>query len=886
MPLTPGTKVGPYEITALIGKGGMGEVYRAHDPRLNRDVAIKVSAKQFTERFGREARAIAALNHPNICTLYDVGPNYLVMELIEGEPLLTKEKPGPLPVDDVLKVAHQITDALEAAHEKGITHRDLKPGNIKVRPDGTVKVLDFGLAKLATATGVASGDPELSPTISLGMTEAGMVLGSAAYMAPEQARGQTDVDKRADIWAFGVVLYELLTGRRLFEGATVSDVLAAVLVKEPDLSLAPIEFRRLLKRCLEKDSRKRLRDIGDVWELMDHPDRNGEGRGDTARASAALRSRLTQIVWPSAAAVAILGLAAVSFLHFREAPPASPSPVRFQLSPPDGVNFGDYLALSPDGRQLAFTGVGSDGRVRLYVRPLDSLDAHVLSGTENAASPQWSPDGKFLAYGDGGRLKKIDAAGGPPQTLCEVQGLVGKGSWNRDDVIIFANRAANPGVWKVPAAGGTPVFVTKTNPKRNETFHAFPTFLPDGKHFLYLVNSSEAAIGGVYVGSLDAKPEEQSTERLVATQFSPSYAHSTDPAKTRLLFLRERTLMAQPFDPVRLKLTGDPAPATEPQIGVFGSYAYFTASENGALVYRGGAGGLSRYVWYDRQGKNVGRAGEPGDYGSVALSPDGLRAAVQSNRDRNVDVWLLDLSRDAATRLTFDPAAELTPIWSPDGRYVYYLNARTAEIQQKQSNGVGEEQAVIKTDNPPVPLDISRDGKFLLYSLTGNAATLDLWTLPLAGDRKPEPFLVTNRMENQARFSPDGRWVVYASDESGRSEIYVQPFPPTRDGGGKWMISNGGGVQPLWRRDGREIFYLGPNGEAMAADVETGATFKPGIPKPLFIAPVFGGAGGVGTRTSRWAVSSDGQRFLIESSLGATNSAPVTVVLNWQTTLK
>jgi eukaryotic-like serine/threonine-protein kinase len=673
----------------------------------------------------------------------------------------------------------------------------------------------------------------------------------------------------------------MLTGKRPFTGEDLGEVLAAVIKEEPSWSGLPEQVRPLIQGCMAKDPNKRLRDIGDVDFLL----RNS---GPIAiQAAPPPQPSASRFLWPGIAAAAVILMAGVGFVHLREKPPAAPSTVRFQINPPEGVTFGSYIALSPDGTKLAFTGVTADSRTRLYIRSFDSLDSRVLPGTENAASPQWSPDGKFIAYGDAGKLKKVDVSGGPPQTLCDVDGIVGKGSWNKDGIIIFSNRATNPGVWKVPASGGTPVFVTKTDPKRGETYRAFPTFLPDGKHFLYTVNSSNPDFKGVYVGSIDVKPEEQNTDRIVATDFSPVYAHSEDPEKRRLLFLRDRTLIAQPFDLSTYKLTGDAAPVSDAQITTFGSFAVMTASENGALVYHAGdGGGINQLNWYDRQGKNLGRVGEAAFGGQPAISPDGSRVAYTSLKNRNTDVWLHDLTRNSSTRLTFTDAPEQAPLWSPDGQTIIFANTGNNEIRQKQSNGVSDERVLVKDKAPILPQDISRDGRFLLY-VTQNAQTMaDLWVLPLSGNEKPTPYLSGPKFENQARFSPDGRWVVYVSDESGRPEIYVQPFPATRDGGGKWMISSAGGLEPLWRKDGKEIDYIGINGDAMAVEIQPGTTFRPGIAKALFTSAFLSGMASIGTRSKPWDVSPDGQRFLITTPSGTSTAIPLTVLLNWQSELK
>ena len=599
MSLSAGTRLGPYEILAPIGAGGMGEVYRATDTRLHREVAVKVSAERFSERFEREAKAIAALNHTNICTVHDVGPNYLVMELVEGPTLAERIKQGPIPLDEALKIARQIGEALEAAHEKGVVHRDLKPGNVKIKPDGTVKVLDFGLAKMDGGYATAS---ENSPTLTMGETKAGVILGTAAYMAPEQARGK-QVDKRADIWAFGVVLNEMVTGKRLFGGEDLSEVLASVIKEEPRWDVVPPKLQRLLKACLEKDPKRRLRDIGDAWRLLEEP---------PAPLAAPSRSpgpgkRIGTAGW-IAAGVFALAAGGVSVVHFREQAPVAEL-VRFQVPPPAKNNFDIYLALSPDGRHLAFTATGTDGLIRIWVRDLETLEARPLNGTDGAGSLMWSPDSRAIAFGMGNQLKKVDIAGGPPLTLCDSPNTVGSGAWSKSGVVIFGGRGAGP-LRQVSEAGGAASPVTALE---GGGYHSFPSFLPDGRHFIYYRSAGGPEKQGIYLGSLDAKPNEQSSKRLVATSFGAVYGPSSNGGTGRVLFLREGTLMAQPFDDKRLELAGEAVPVAE-HVGSTNQYGNFSAAANGSLVYRTGSAGNTQLTWLDSQGKALNPVGESGQY--------------------------------------------------------------------------------------------------------------------------------------------------------------------------------------------------------------------------------------------------------------------------------
>jgi len=870
MTLTAGAKLGPYEILAPIGKGGMGEVWKARDTRLGRDVAIKISAEQFSERFEREARAVAALNHPNICTLYDVGPNYLVMEYIEGATLAERIKEGPIPLEEALGIARHVADALDAAHEKNIIHRDLKPGNIKIKPDGSVKVLDFGLAKMG---GTPAAKPEDSPTLSMAATQAGMILGTAAYMSPEQARGK-EVDKRADIWAFGVVLYEMVTGKKLFQGDDITDTLAAVLRHEPNWEQVPAQVRRLLKRCLEKDPKKRLRDIGDVWELLEE-------------APAIQGAQYRSWLWPSVAALLFISLVPIAFLHFREKSPTTPQSMLFQIIPPEKSPTTAHVSISPDGRQVLYSGSGTDGREHLWLRDLNAPEARLLLGAEGSGTPSlnpfWSPDSRFIGFSVEGKVKKIAVSGGPPQALCDTaDGDTGGGAWNQEGVILFGSNAS--GLFRVSSSGGVATAVTVLDPSRHERFHRRPVFLPDERHFLYVRTSDDPENTGIFVGSLDAKPEEQSRKRLLPSQIGVVYAPAADASTGFILFLQDDTLMAQAFDSRRLELTGEAAPVAEQVGNNTNTTGYFSASDTGALVYLSAGGTNSRLMWFDRQGKALGPASEPGRYLHLKLSPDGTQVAASRRDGKNVDIWLLEFARGTSTRLTFDPERHNFPIWSPDGSQIVFAYSQkgTTDLYRKPSSGAGEEEALLKSNESKYPTDWSGDGRFLLYTVNGPKTRSDIWMLPLDGDHKATPFLATPFMEGHARFSPDGHWVVYQSNESGRTEVYVRSFPSS--GGGKWMVSSGGGSMPRWRKDGKELLYFAPDNRLMSVEVSTtGVSFQAGVPKPLFKAPAPVLLGVV--IGDNWDVTADGQRFLV-NTIEDSNLQPITVVLNWQAGLK
>jgi serine/threonine protein kinase len=865
--LSPGDRLGPYEILAALGAGGMGEVYRARDAKLKRDVALKVLPQAFARdpermaRFQRESEVLASLNHPNIAAIYGVEDQALVMELVEGE-----SPKGPLPFDEACNIAAQIATALEYAHDRGVIHRDLKPANVKVTPEGVVKLLDFGLAKAFSNRREASASPENSPTLTMAATEAGMILGTAAYMAPEQAKGKS-VDKRADIWSFGVVLYELLTGQRLFKGDDAAETLAQVLTSAPDLDRVPAQARPLLRRCLQKDPKQRLRDIGDAMPLL------GESPVGVPAAVPGMR----KWIWPAAAALLVAGLGPVSLLHLREAPPADPQTLRFQIAPPDKSNFDEFFTISPDGRRLAFTATSDDGRSRLWIRDLNTLSARPLEGTDGATGLFWSPDSRFVAFGDGNKLQKIDASGGPPLTLCEVPFAVGSGAWNEDGVILFGGRGAGPGLSKVSSAGGAATLVTAVDRAGGELFHSFPSFLPDGRHFLYSRLRQEAR--GVYVGSLDATPEQQMRKMAIATPLNAIYVA----AGSRVLFLQDATLIAQPFDTKRLELAGEPAPVAEQVGNSSGVHGFFAASANGVLAYRtGGASAGAQLTWFDRQGKVLGTAGEPGFVQGPAISPDGKTVMVARRDLQNglFDLWLQDLGRGTASRFTFHPVTIEAQVWSPDGGQVAFSSNHQGfpGIYQKAVSGVGREEILDKDPRLKIPRDWSRDGRYLIEEVFDPKSKRDVWVLPLFGDRKPFPYLQTEFNERDPKLSPNGRWLAYTSDETKRSEVYVESFPTAT---GKWQVSTKGGGLPVWSRDGKELFFIGEDGMMTAAEVNgVGAKFEAGTPQPLFQTRLANNAD-----SRLFDVSKEG-RFLIPTAALQGASAPVTVVVNWTAGLK
>lgn len=874
----------------------MGEVYRARDARLGREVALKVLPEIFAQdaermaRFEREAQLLASLNHPNIAALYGFeesgGVRALVMELVEGPTLSERIAGGPLPLDEALPIAKQIAEALEAAHEKGIIHRDLKPANVKVRPDGSVKVLDFGLAK-ALDDHTTAGDSQHSPTLSIAATRVGVILGTAAYMSPEQAKGKP-VDRRADIWAFGIVLLEMLTGRRMYSGETAAETLAFVMTKDPTFDALPAEtpagVRRLLRRCLDKDPKRRLQAIGEARVAIDETLSGATLETAPPPAPVAVPApppASRPVAWMAIAGVAALctaALAVVAAIHFREAPPKAPA-VRFFVAPAEKTSLRpwDFPVVSPNGEYLAFAAaaVGQQGST-LWVRPLQSLAAQTLPGTEGASTPFWSPDSRSIAFWAQGKLKKVEVSGGPPQTLCDAGFLVG-GAWGPDGAIVFASFPTGP-LRRVPAAGGEAKPATTLDASRQETLHSRPAFLPDGRHFLYHAAASQAENSGVYVGSLDSKD----SRRLLAGASNAVYAAAAS-GQGYLLFARGDPLMAQPFDAKKLELSGEAFPIAERVTGNLPGAA-FSVSENGVLAYQSGGGtNTTQLVWYDRNGKRLEPVGPPGDYSNPALSPDEKKLAVGRTDPaaKTRDLWIFDLTRGTASRLTFDPADDLNPTWSPDGSRIAFSSDRKGarNIYQKLAAGTGEEELLFESPERKSMEDWSADGRFLLYNVGGASKTRDdLWVLPLTGDRKPSPLVMTPFNDSQGQISPDGRWLAYRSAESGKYEVYVQPFPPS---GGKWQISTAGGEEPRWRRDGKELFYVAAE-KLMAVPVKAaGSSLEAGIPKELFEAPLVRAS-----HRNRYLVASNGQRFLVNMTVEQTTASPFTVVLNWLAAVK
>ncbi len=884
MSIATGSRLGPYEILARIGAGGMGEVWRARDTRLERDVAIKVLPAslahdpQFRARFEREAKTISQLNHPHICQIYDVGEaaedktSYLVMELLEGESLADRLVRGALPLSDVLRYGAQIAEGLAAAHRAGIVHRDLKPGNIMITKAGA-KLLDFGLAKggvtpsPAIVAGTAfSGETEHKP-----LTQEGTIIGTFQYMAPEQLEG-LQADARTDIFALGAVLYEMVTGKRAFEGKTKTSLIAAIVDREPPpisqfQPLTPPAFERLVKTALEKDPDNRWQTAHDLLLQLRWIAEAGSQAGVPVPLLVRRKQR-EQLAW-ICAFLFLLTAGVFAFLWQRLAQ----EPVRrveTSILPPEksSFNFGSGgLALSPDGQKLIFV-ASTDGKIQLWIRRLGAGTAQPLSGTAGASYPFWSPDSRFVAFFAGGKLRKIDSGGGPPQVICDAPNGRG-GSWNDENLILFAPSDRDP-IHRVSSGGGVSTAVTQLK-SDTEFSHRWPSFLPDGKHFLFLAQSvsSERRRGRIHAGNLGTNDRKE----ILITD-SPALIS----ASGHLLFVRDRSLLAQPFDADGLVLTGEAFPiADRVQYVPSTTWGAFTVAKNGTLAYQsGGTSAATQLTWLDRSGKALGVLTSAGQHVNPRLSRKGDRVAYELADDEtgDSDIWIYDLARNIPTRFSFEPGREASPVWASDDARIFYCaedeGRTTWSIVQKVSSGAGREETVLAPRTQFLStVDIDRDGRHLSYNRIDikSRAGRDLWIYSFA-NRQTVPLLQTRFQDMGGFFSPDGRWIAYVSDESGAREVYVQPFPPN---GAKWQISSSGGGAPRWRRDGRELFFAGETKMMSVAVTTNESSFSAAVPQILFDAQVLSG----------YDVTADGQRFLINKLVNDEVQQPVTVVLNW-----
>jgi serine/threonine protein kinase len=889
--MAAGSELGVFRIVELLGIGGMGEVYRATDTRLHRDVAIKVLPTEYTQRpewlsrFHREARALASLNHPNITSIYGLeesgGVCALAMELAEGATLAARMARGPISLKNALAFAKQIAEALEYAHDKGIVHRDLKPANIKITPEGEVKVLDFGLAK---ATQPVSPERSALETATATPTKAGAILGTPGYMSPEQATG-TPVDRRADIWAFGVVLFEMLTGRRLYPRSSVTETLAAVIRDEPRWDELPAEtpvaIRRVLKRCLEKDPRRRLRDIGEARIAIEDC---LAGKSDSQEPQPFSKRRLSRLVAAGVLA-ALLLVAGVAFTRLRS-PERSlpPRTVRFRIPVPEGMRLpaSESFSLSPDGKTLAYMAADTDQFLRVWVQRMDSLEPRLLPGTEVREGfnppPFWSPDSKFLFYYTGEKLKKVDLSGGPPALICNCPFTVLGGTWTRQGDIILGN--GDGALMRLPEKGGKAVPFTTIDGTRGERTHGYPTILPDGHHFIYSRFSSVPENNGVYIGSTDTQPGGQGLRQLVATRYSAQLVPLPN-GNGRLLFLRDGTLWTQDLNTTSLDLIGEPTRVAE-NVGFFLGRGWFAVSPEGSLVYRNSAGQLSQLAWFDRHGKRLTSVAEPMYLGLSTASPDGTRVAMPVFDGRKTNLWIYDLARSTRKQLTDEPGMANYPLWSPNGKHLIFTSSRGGheDLYQIATSGEGPAELLYASDDDKGPTSWSPDGKYLVYETRGARTGRDVWILSLEpGTRPAVPLLQTAADESSGAFSPAGRWFAYDSNSSGKYEVYIREFAPTAAGylvGPEIQVSRGGGNNPHWRTDGKELFYFSPDRAVMAAAVPPGTTLQPGVPERLFRFQ----------NTWQGDPVGDGRKFLFGVPAEHPAPQPFTVVLNWQAELK
>jgi Tol biopolymer transport system component len=876
MTLAKGTCLGPYEIEEAVGAGGMGEVYRARDTRLERSVAIKVlpahlaDNSELRQRMEREAKAVSSLSHPNICALYDIGHedgvDYLVMEFIDGETLAERLSQGPMPLEEALRYGVQIADALEKANRQGIVHRDLKPGNIMLTASGA-KLLDFGLAKADSGLG-GGDDLTVSPTVSKPLTTAGTVLGTYQYMAPEQLEGK-EVDARTDIFSLGAVLYEMVTGRRAFAGGSQASLIGAIMNEQPAPAstlqpMTPPAFDRVIQTCLSKDPEERWQTAHDVKLQLQWIAEGGSVVGLPAPVAARRKSR-ERLAWVVAA---VAGVAAVLFaVGFFLRAQETPRQVRFEIAPDAKLAQVGSPRISPDGRIIAFQAIDSDGNGQIWLRPLDSLEVRPLAGTEGAVTngrPMWSPDSRYIAFFAGGKLKKVPVAGGPAQTICDANGA--DGSWSTRGEIVFDGQANMP-LMRVSAAGGIARAEVSPSDFEKAPSLGWPEFLPDGKRFLFVgdVTGEEGTIMLHEVGTSENTALTPADSRVQYAE--PGY----------LIYVLDGMLVAHPFDAGKGELTGEPMPLADNVGSSAVGLADFSAAADGTLVFRSGESGGRRLLWYDRAGRELGAVSEGSEFHSTCLSPDGSKvvSGIADDDSGNRDLWIHDLDRGVASRFTFDPATDSNPLWSPDAKQIVFSSTRDEKrgLYRKDASGVGPVELLLEVEAGANASAWSADGRFLLYMTQGAETSWDIWALPMDGSAEPFPVLQSEFREVRPSFSPDGKWFSYGSNESGRSEVYVRQFPGP---GGQWQVSTDGGSESVWSTGGREIFFLDVGGNLSIVSVETGATFTAGLPEVLFDPAVF-----PTVQRNRYLATPDGERFLVLATMSGESIRPTIAVLNW-----
>jgi serine/threonine protein kinase len=844
--------------------------------KLSRDVALKVLPEAFTSdpdrlaRFKREAQVLASLNHPNIAQIHGIEDlddvHAIVLELVEGPTLADRIRQGPIPIDEALTIAKQIAEALEAAHDQGVVHRDLKPANIKLRPDGAVKVLDFGLAKTADLAFASTAGATLSPTLtSPAMTAVGIILGTAAYMSPEQARG-TGVDRRSDIWSFGCVLHEMLTGEQLFRGETITDVLAAIVNSQPDLGRVPFRARRLLRSCLAKQPSQRLQAISDAWLLVEEDAQPVPSSQQTSRS----------VLLPVLAAVMVAAVVTTLGMRWRQ-PVAERLPLQFHLNPPRGAMFngaaGGFSAISPDGRSIVFSAM-SDGLRRLWVRHLESLTPHELAETSGAYSPFWSPDGHSIAFFADGKLKTVDSSGGTPVVLTEAPQARG-GTWGPDGTILFA-LSTGP-LRRIPASGGTAIPLGSLDRANGEYTQRWPQFLPDARRFLFYIRSTKTNRTGIYISSLD-RPREK--DLVLSNATAGAYAAPHGNSHGHLLWVRDHQLIAQPFEPTSARLSGEPTPIVETEgVGTSGNVGggSFSVSDEGTLLFTNDDNDRFALEWYGRDGRLLTSVGRADRYVALRISPNGSRVATSLIESFNRDLWTMDFSHGLPSRLTNNGG--FVGVWSPDGQRIAYHNANQTKLFTIAADG-GDPQMMFESDEAEAVYinDWSPDGRFLLCTRTSLTTLNDLWVVPVAGDRKPVALLVTPFNESHGQYSPDGKWIAYTSDDSGQQEIYVRRVEAPE----RTRVSSGGGSFARWRADGKELFFRSLDGKLMAVPVSQGArSLDFGTPTTLMdiIEPL-------GTFANPYDVAPDGQRILTLKPAGSERPVVLTVLINWDAGLK